>query len=162
MSNLKCADCGQIFNDRLSECPNCGCPVDVNTEHISDSEQVEGNSTQSQQRMEYQQSVNQTSYDDGFVTTDTGVENERIIKTYAKVIWIVAVVFAALAEVGIIVQAIALISQYSQATAYAIVSVIGGTIVLGLLLLAIYVLRAFIMVVHNMSINIHEINMKIK
>ena len=27
MEKLKCAECGQIFNDNLNECPNCGCPA---------------------------------------------------------------------------------------------------------------------------------------
>jgi len=27
MGKLKCAECGQIFNDNLNECPNCGCPA---------------------------------------------------------------------------------------------------------------------------------------
>lgn len=25
--SLKCTECGQIFNDGLNECPNCGCPA---------------------------------------------------------------------------------------------------------------------------------------
>ena len=27
MGKLKCIECGQIFNDNLNECPNCGCPA---------------------------------------------------------------------------------------------------------------------------------------
>lgn len=33
---LKCIECGQIFNDGLNECPNCGCPA-------SECEKVENN-----------------------------------------------------------------------------------------------------------------------
>lgn len=24
---MKCKECGQVFNDNLNECPNCGCPA---------------------------------------------------------------------------------------------------------------------------------------
>lgn len=26
MGSLKCIECGQIFDDKLNDCPNCGCP----------------------------------------------------------------------------------------------------------------------------------------
>ncbi len=26
MAQLKCTECGQIFDGNLNECPNCGCP----------------------------------------------------------------------------------------------------------------------------------------
>ena len=27
MRKIKCKECGQVFNDNLNECPNCGCPA---------------------------------------------------------------------------------------------------------------------------------------
>lgn len=29
MANLYCVECGQVFGDSLSDCPNCGCPASV-------------------------------------------------------------------------------------------------------------------------------------
>jgi len=27
MASIKCSECGQVFDDTLSACPNCGCPA---------------------------------------------------------------------------------------------------------------------------------------
>lgn len=166
MKQLKCTECGQIFSEKLTDCPNCGCPVNGDTERIMESTQMEDIDGQSNQntyfQQPYQHPVDQIPSDDDFVTTDTGVENENIIKTYAKVIWIVAVVIAAIAELGIIVSAAGLMKEYPRSASFAFLSIIMGTVVVGLFLLAVYVIRAFIMVVHNISINVHEINMKVK
>ena len=27
MAQLKCTECGQIFDGNLADCPNCGCPA---------------------------------------------------------------------------------------------------------------------------------------
>lgn len=39
MGKLKCAECGQIFNENQNECPNCGCPASE-CEKIAEMESV--------------------------------------------------------------------------------------------------------------------------
>lgn len=45
---LKCIDCGQIFNDDLKECPNCGCPSNV-CEHIEENHSEEPRNEKNEQ-----------------------------------------------------------------------------------------------------------------
>ena len=150
MGKLKCNDCDQVFDESMDHCPNCGCPASACQKLEEDSESASWQPYGS-------------SYGDGsFVTTDTGVKYEKTIKIYAKVIWIIAIVIAALMELGIMVNAFHMMSGYYRATGYALLSLLLGTAGVGLFLLVVYVVRAFIMVVHNISINVHEINMKIK
>lgn len=39
MARIKCKDCGEIFNDNLVDCPNCGCPASYS--HIIPDEKEE-------------------------------------------------------------------------------------------------------------------------
>ena len=146
-SQLKCNDCDQIFDESLGHCPNCGCPASACQKLEEDSEsacwQPYGN-----------------SYGDGsFVTTDTGDKYEKTIKIYAKVVWIVSIVLSVASVVGGLVL---MLNTHGVGTEevflYLLVSLVG----IQLFLLLVYVFRAFIMVIHNISINLHEINMKIK
>ncbi len=174
MSKLKCIDCGQEFDAKFSSCPNCGCPSSscqiIEEETAPKEETTYQGSSASEQRYAGQQQQSQQPYhqanpaygEDVFPTTDTGVENERVIKNYANIIWMVSLALAGLAEVLSIIQVMSIISKYPRAAGMAFLSLIGVTLMLGLFLLAVYLLRAFIMVVHNISINVHEINMKVK
>ena len=36
MAQIKCTECGQIFDDSLNECPNCACPIASHDEAVED------------------------------------------------------------------------------------------------------------------------------
>ena len=84
--------------------------------------------------------------------TDTGTADEATIRTYANVMWVVCIV---LGIIGIgVFTFFASIGESEGASLFGILGIV-------LLLLLVYVVRAFIRVLSNISINIHEINKKL-
>lgn len=149
MRQRKCNECGQIFNDDLAWCPNCGCPANGNSQII---ENEVDNSTSGNVR-----SINSDAED--YETTDTGYENENRIKSLAdtiyKIIMVSATIFSVLVFIGLIASA-------GETNG---VSLLGVFLIILILLIAwgnAIVIKAFLYVYANISINLHEINMKIK
>ena len=35
MAMIKCKECGHDVSDKASVCPNCGCPIEKGTNHVS-------------------------------------------------------------------------------------------------------------------------------
>ena len=63
MAQLKCTECGQIFDGNLADCPNCGCPA-------SECEVVE--ECKSQQQKESRQGGNPFSSRNNATHRETG------------------------------------------------------------------------------------------
>lgn len=136
MVQLKCPDCGQVFDTGKPNCPTCGCPADACTRFDPNSQKTE-------------QVANEKR------TTDTGYVNEKTITTYANIIYWLAVI------IGILVWLISVIGMANAfgVNGFAISFLLGGIILMLYILLA-YVARAFIRTFANISINLHELNMK--
>lgn len=135
MAQLKCTECGHVFEGNLKECPNCGCPAGESKPSRSFSDEVD------------------------FGTTDTGYEQEKTIKTYADIIWWGAMVIAAIIE---LITVFISLREIGSVFGSPFMTAVGGTL-LALCWLAIGILvKAFLYIYANISINIHEINMKTK
>lgn len=136
MNDLKCPKCGKVFGDNLSSCPNCSHPAS-------------------------QCSILDKSNDS--ITTDTGYYHEDTIRHYGDVVQSLSKVIAGI--IAFITVILFLFSLFSGT---------GEVIGIGLLILAFGLLtawcifaggvltKAFLYVYANISINIHEINMKTK
>lgn len=134
MAQLKCSECGQGFDNELEECPNCGCPAsECEAEFI-------------------EEKTNMLNINKGG-TTDTGYDNEKLILRYANWLFNVYIVLFTIYGVVIFIISCTVGSIWGAITAVAICV---GTII------GAYVLRAFLRMLTNMSINLHEINMKLK
>ncbi len=132
MAKLRCNECGEVFDSNLQECPTCGCPAEQSNPVV-------------------QEEINEIGAKPDFPTTDTGYNYEKTILSYANTIWIIGII---LAIIGFIVS-LALMRE----SIYGALRLIG---VIALLLSILYVIIAFIRVFVNISINLHEINMKTK
>ena len=87
-------------------------------------------------------------------TSDTGYFNEDVLQKYANVILIVTIVLCVI----FVVASTAVAGKFGNAiSGFALSSIISLIVVL-----IAYVVRAFIMVLANISINIHELNMKVR
>ncbi len=137
MTQFKCTECGQIFDGNLKECPNCGCPASE------------------------RKSMNNSSDEPDFITTDTGYQHEKIIKRYADVIWIISIIFAAVILIvpNLICLTMLFVGEFSLT---GLVIAVGGTLSALLLVIFGILAKAFLYIYANISINIHEINMKTK
>lgn len=145
MEQKKCTECGQILPEGVMYCPNCGCPVEASSEYVN---------------VEQQQTVVSTPLENkSFPTTDTGDKYENAVKTCADVIWYLGI---AAAIIYCIVTTFMLSAGSTYTGAVALLGFFGSLIGSAIILGSAYVARAFIMVIHNISINVHEINMKTK
>ncbi len=135
MAQFKCTECGQIFDGNLDECPNCGCPA-------SECKPISSLCDESD-----------------FITTDTGYQQEETIKRYADAIWAISKVFAALISVVTIILCLRGLSDDFSISL--MVAVSGALTALSCLAIGILV-KAVLYIYANISINVHEINMKIK
>ena len=133
MVQLKCPDCGQVFDTEKLVCPTCGCPADACTEFDPDQK-----GTTCEKR-----------------TTDTGYTHEKTISTYANVIFWLTVILGIIAWIIPII----ILTDKGGGDGLAIGFFVGG-IILAIYILIAYVLRAFICTFANISINLHELNMK--
>jgi uncharacterized membrane protein YvbJ len=134
---LKCPECGNKFGDSLTECPNCGCPASecVSCENMTE-EPIQK-------------------------TTDTGYRQEKTIKVCGD---IVLVLFGGLAFILLLLSFGFFARTFSHdaewMAAYSVTA--SASLFLSSLVFAAigYVGRAILYVYANISINIHEINMK--
>ena len=144
MSKRICPECGYPITDAtLKNCPECGFVLEVQKE-----EQEEVSATSAS---EQPQQAEETVIRVVFPTTDTGTSSENTIKNYGDFLWGTNLFFGIM---GIIVCFALIESTHGQSLL--------GIFVIIILLLWVYVIRAFIRVIHNISINLHEINMKLR
>lgn len=145
MGMQKCSECGLMFGEKLTECPNCGCPTDgsvvpSHTRTVQNKEQKVG-----------------LSFKSGVKTTDTEYKHEKTIKEYASflfVSWIIA---------GVILFFTAVImASIDGGEAGVVIGFLIGFIFFLACLLSAYVTKALLMVYANISINLHEINLKLQ
>ena len=152
----KCIDCGHTFADNLEACPSCGCPADLCPVIV----QPMTNAQHQQQNYAQQPTGPQNC---SYKTTDTGTSSERIIKKLGDVIWWILVIGAGLnALIKLIAMGIAIDHMSDNEVVYALTTILSVVIETVLFVMAAYVIRAFFRVIHNISINLHEINMKTK
>ena len=141
MAQVKCTKCGQLFNDdTLNACPKCGCPasecVSIHNETNVDS---------SEKTSEAEATVRKD-----LKTTDTGYEHEKVIQRYATFLFWLIIVINALGWFGMMVV-------FESRELFLAVFLI-----IPLAVLVAYIVRAFFMIYANMSINLHELNMKLQ
>lgn len=149
MAQVKCTKCGQLFNDdTLNACPKCGCPasecVSIHNETNVDS---------SEKTSEAEATVRKD-----LKTTDTGYEHEKVIQRYATFLFWLIIVIHALWWIGTMVVFGS--SEYTQDMVGRVF--LAGLFLLPLTILVAYIIRAFFMIYANMSINLHELNMKLQ
>lgn len=149
MAQVKCTECGQLFNDdTLNACPNCGCPA---SECVTIHNETNVDSSEKTSEAEV------TARKD-LQTTDTGYEYEKVIQRYATFLfWFIIVINVLGWFVSVIIFSN---SGYTR-------DMVSSMFLLGLLLIPLailvaYIVRAFLMIYANMSINLHELNMKLK
>lgn len=145
MGMQKCSECGFMFDEKLTECPNCGCPTDesVVPSHIKT-----------------EQSRNQNvglSFKSGVETTDTEYKHEEMIKGYASFLFVSWIIAGAILFFSAVIMA----SMDGDEAGVVIGFLIGFIFFLACLLSA-YVTKALLMVYANISINLHEINLKLQ
>jgi len=143
MSKRICPECGCPITDDTTKCPECGFVLEAQKE---EQEEVSAASA-SEQPQQAEETVSRVV----FPTTDTGTSSENTIKNYGDFLGGVNLFFGI---IGIIACFALIESTHGQSLL--------GIFVIIILLLWVYVIRAFIRVVHNISINLHEINMKLR
>ena len=140
MAQVKCTECGQLFNDdTLNACPNCGYPasecVTIHNETNMDSSNLQ--------------------------TTDTGYKHEKVIQRYAMLLfkWTIigCIIGWFIALIGI-ATTVSISGDLGPILLFIILSPLG---ILPIIFTA-YIVRAFLTIYANMSINLHELNMKLK
>ena len=148
MEQIKCIECGTIFHSTLEECPNCGRPA-CECKPVpplplpNQDNQNQGIFNAAPPPLPNNSNV--APLNPGNTTTDTGYKYERTLESLAEPIFAILIIFAILCILGgIVTMSIALI------------------IAAPFIILDAFLTRALIMVIHNISINIHEINLKIR
>lgn len=145
MGMQKCSECGLMFGEKLTECPNCGCPIDGSV--------VSGHTRTEQSR---NQSVG-LLFKSGVKTTDTEYKHEEMIKGYASFLFVSWIITGVILFFAAFITA----SLDGGGTGIFIGFLIGFISFLACLLSA-YVTKALLMVYANISINLHEINLKLQ
>ena len=155
MATLKCPECGQVFNEKQDECPNCGypayeCNADTRFNESPKNEHTAMGSTN--QRNVF------SKY--GRRTTDTGYSNETAIAGYADLVFVCATIGAVILYIAVVIICANIGGKNSSEVAVTVG--ILGFIVTAIYIALIYIAKAFIKIYANISINLHEINMKLK
>ena len=160
MALIKCSECGQIFDGNLEDCPNCGCPASEFVSSITQELDSDlGGSTETD-NVEQKQNEDISDYDTfkkNAKTTDTGYQHEKLLQGYATFL------FAILIIVGVVLWLSAMFMASVQGSVGGYVAGYFGGPILFLSLMALaHIIRAFLMIYANISINLHEINMKLR
>ena len=132
MAQVKCTECNQIFDDTLNECPNCGCPS-------SECKPLRTNTIET-----------------NGITTDTGYKYEKQLIYYTNFLYGLTLV------VGALMSVLSVISLSSSGVSGFFAGLLLGILIFVLFWVIATISRAFLMILPNISINIHEINMKLK
>jgi len=161
MAMIKCSECGQMVSDQARICGNCGAPVVVQRDAdqtIMEAIPVQEPQPRPQpqaapQQPQYRpQPQYQTQVNQGFQTTDTGYSHERAIKIYANICFWIYTVFVVLAAIGGVVV--------TAKQDNIVIGIAGALILAPILIMLAYVFKAMLVVYSNISINLHELNMK--
>lgn len=150
MAQIKCFDCGQVFDDKLADCPKCGCPAsecEIVTETPVKENVAKGDTEDKNKRTV----SNETR------TTDTGYLNEKAVARYADIIFNCAFVGCILLYIVIL-----LVCGHTTDGVTMLVVALIVSIIMAIYIVELYIAKAFVKIYVNMSINLHEINMKLK
>jgi phage FluMu protein Com len=137
MKELRCSKCGKLFDDTHMSCPNCGNPADKNI----------------------------STEKSNVSTTDTGYQYELTIKRYADVVLTISQVMAVMIAVGITLSSVwmminGLRSGMIEGVGFSLLIIAFGLLIAWSVYIIGLLTRSFLYVYINISINIHEINMK--
>lgn len=153
MAQVKCTECGQLFNDdMLNACPKCGCSASECVS-IHNETNVDSSEKTSEAEVTVRKDVQ---------TTDTGYRHEKVIQRYATCLFWGIIIPTVLGGIFLmmILNRILSISEYTKDM---IVPLFLLVLVLILIVIIIAcIIRAFLMIYVNMSINLHELNMKLQ
>ena len=150
MAQIRCIDCGQVFDNELADCPKCGCPAsecEIATETPVKENVAKGDAEDKNKRTV----SNETR------TTDTGYLNEKVVARCADIIFNCALVGYLLLYVVILLVC----SRTIHGVPMLVVAII-GFIITAIYIVGLYIAKAYVKIYANMSINLHEINMKLK
>ena len=149
MALIKCGECGHDVSDSAAFCPSCGCPPKLKETKVSVEEKnvnVE-NGTQN----------NCCCFRDDMLTTDTEYEHEEVIQKYAAFVYWFTIVVCSLFFVFSVFTYI-----NSGDSVAAVILLLVAAILTPIVIFYARVARAYAAVYANMSINLHEINMKLQ
>lgn len=172
MAQIKCIECGQIFDDKQEDCPKCGCPASesevlnetlANENEILNEIPVNENEILKPPHMsehitkEDAEDKNKQIISNGTSTTDTGYLNEKAVAGYADFIFICA-------SIGCLLLYIVILVVFGNTTDAKTTTTVGivGFIIMAVYIVLFYIAKAFVKIYANISINLHEINMKLK
>ena len=145
MEQFRCTECGQMFSLKLEDCPECGCPA-------SECEVVDVETSP----MDAMPDIDKEEQRNDMGMSDMGYENEKTVIRFANIIFIFTIIVGVSVFISTLVSAAAVIGGISFAT------FIGGALGASGIILVGYTLRAFYRIFASMSINLHEINKKLK
>ena len=129
-----CPNCKCEVQDGMAFCTNCGTEIP---------------------QIPSSKNAQTTDMEKGsYPTTDTGTTDEKNILHFSELVWKVSL------WIGILTIIIFIIVGLQDSYLF-IMSILYSLLTLFTLFM-VYVLRAFLRVIHNISINLHEINMKLK
>lgn len=171
MALIKCTECGHMISNKANACPNCACPVEAQSicvecgHQLSEYAQtcpqcgcpVGKQATKPFEELTPKGISNKSLQVDGDVqTTDTGYQSEKVIQKHAQVVYAVIIICGFLSCAG----CIALFAIMD--TSLVVVGILVGLVDLLLSFYVASVARAQLMLYANMSINLHEINTKLR
>lgn len=150
MAQITCTECGQIFDEKLEYCPKCGCPASESK--ILNETPVNKNVTKGNAEDKNKRIISNETH-----TTDTGYLNEKAIAGYADFIFICA-------SIGCLLLYIVILAVFGNTTDAKTTTTVGivGFVIMAVYIVLFYIAKAFIKIYANISINLHEINMKLK
>jgi hypothetical protein len=135
--NSLCPKCGTELKDGMRFCLKCGTEIPSTQKSSTPTPQ----STNIIERGSYP-------------TTDTGTADEITILNFSELLWKVSLVLGGLSILIYLIVGLQNTNVFVMSLLYILLTAFA--------LFMVYVLRAFLRVIHNISINLHEINMKLK
>lgn len=135
MALIYCRHCGQQVSDQAQFCPHCGTSLAVGQK--------------------------QKEYED-IETTDTGYENEELLARLTNIVMAILCVLGVLVAIGGFICFFIPTTEYMPSSTKAVLFIGGVYLIIlgGLTVLLAYILKAKMSIFINMSINLHEINLK--
>lgn len=147
MKYIKCPKCGEFFEENLVSCPSCGWSESTSSPNVTVGEKI------------------------SVATTDTGTKNESTIKTIGDYIWYLSVALAIIFSVNMVIKYFAENSDINIPESThelglfigSILTILSYLFVISVILIGVgRLIKEFCHVIANISINLHEINMKTK
>ena len=137
MKYLKCPKCGEFFEENLESCPSCGWSESSSSPKVTMGEKV------------------------NVAITDTGTKDEEELKDSAQTSWKES---KNLVMFLVVMLAVIIYILYKEKTDFcsSFVIVLFGVFAVNLMIWISSITKSVLTVIANISINLHEINMKIK